>query len=299
MRKWPRVLGVAFLSLAALAMLFWMFVVPRELKTLLSFARWHDAHLRASGYVDRAPAGTRIHWEEFGNASGPPVVVLHAGLCSIAFMGGQIQALAKASYRVLAIDSRGHGKSSNTAPVLSYEMLSDDVAAVMESRGIAQADIVGWSDGGNVGLGLALRDPDRVRRLVAFGANHTPPPDGADPKMTEEFRQAKPDAPMFAPIRYLYEQQSTTPGEWARLFQREQAMAFAGPHWSLGQLGTIRAPVLLLNGEHDLILRPYAEEMKNAIPGARLEIVKGEGHELPLANPAVANPIMLAFLRQP
>jgi pimeloyl-ACP methyl ester carboxylesterase len=75
-------------------------------------------------------------------------------------------------------------------------------------------------------------------------------------------------------------------------------MAFAGPNWSLAQLGTIRAPVLLLNGEHDLILRPYAEEMKNAIPGARLEIVKGEGHELPLSNPAVANPIMLAFLRQ-
>jgi pimeloyl-ACP methyl ester carboxylesterase len=169
----------------------------------------------------------------------------------------------------------------------------------MESRGIAQADIVGWSDGGNVGLGLALRDPDRVRRLVAFGANHTPPPDGADPKMTQEFRDAKPDAPMFAPIRYLYEKQSATPAEWPNLFTREQAMAFAGPNWSLAQLGTIHAPVLLLNGEHDLILRPYAEEMKNAIPGARLEIVKGEGHELPLSNPAAANAIMLPFLRQP
>lgn len=56
--------------------------------------------------------------------------------------------------------------------------------------------------------------------------------------------------------------------------------------------------MLLLNGEHDLVLLPYATEMKNAIPGARLEIVPGEAHELPLANPAAANPIMLAFLRQ-
>jgi len=299
MKKWQKVLGLILLSLAALAMAVWIFVVPRELKTLMSFARWHDAHLRASGYVDRTPAGTRVYWEEFGNPNGPPVVVLHAGLCSIAFMGGQIQALAKASYRVLAIDSRGHGKSTNTAPVPTYEMLADDVGAVMESRQISKADIVGWSDGGNVGLGLALQHPDRVRRLVAFGANHTPPPDGVDPKQTGEFREAKPDAPMFAPVRYLYEQESPTPAEWPNLFAREQAMVFAGPNWSLEQLGRIRAPVLLLNGEHDLVLRPYATAMKNAIPGARLEIVKGEAHELPLANPAAANPIMLAFLRQP
>jgi pimeloyl-ACP methyl ester carboxylesterase len=75
-------------------------------------------------------------------------------------------------------------------------------------------------------------------------------------------------------------------------------MVFAGPNWSLADLGTIRAPVLLLNGEHDLVLLPYATEMKNAIPGARLEIVRGEGHGLPVANPAAANRIMLAFLRR-
>ena len=67
---------------------------------------------------------------------------------------------------------------------------------------------------------------------------------------------------------------------------------------SLEQLGTIRNPVLLLNGEHDLILLPYAIAMKNAIPGARLEVVHGQGHELPLSDPAEANPLMLAFLQQ-
>ena len=117
MNKRIRTLGVAAVVLVALVALGWIFVVPGELKTLVHFARWHDGHLRASGYVDRPPAGTRIYWEEFGEPHGPPVVVLHAGLCSIEFMGGQIEALAHASYRVIAIDSRGHGKSSNTAPV--------------------------------------------------------------------------------------------------------------------------------------------------------------------------------------
>jgi len=298
MKKLLWILGIVAGVLGVLVVLGWVFVVPRELKTLIQFAAWHDSHLRASGFVAREPAGTRVHWEEFGKHGGPPVVVLHGGLCSIAFMGGEIEALAKNSYRVIAIDSRGHGKSSNTAPVLTYDLLTDDAVAVMDSLHIAQADIVGWSDGGNAGLGLAIRYPERVRRLVAFGSNHTPAPDGTDPKMVEEFKKAKPDADMLAPIRYVYEKTSPTPEKWPELFERVRAMAFAGPNWSLAQLAAIHARVLLVNGEHDLVLLPYATAMKNAIPGARLEIVAGEGHELPLANPAKANALMLPFLRQ-
>jgi len=297
MKRWRAVLAAVTLVVALLVVLGWVFVVPGEVKTLVRFSRWHDAHVRASGYVDRQPPGTRIYWEAFGTPEAPPVIVLHAGLTSIAFMGGQIETLAE-SYRVLAIDSRGHGKSSSTAPIPTYEMMTDDVVAVMDDRRIARADVVGWSDGGNIGLDLARRYPDRVRRLVAIGANRTPPPDGQDAQMTKEFKDAKPDASMFYPLRYLYEKNSPTPDKWPEFFERERAMVFAGPNWSLAELGAIRAPVLLLNGEHDLVLLPYATEMKNAIPGARLEIVPGEGHELPLANPAKANPIILAFLRQ-
>jgi len=75
-------------------------------------------------------------------------------------------------------------------------------------------------------------------------------------------------------------------------------MVFSQPQWSLGQLATIRAPVLLINGEHDLVLLPYATEMKNAIPGARLEIIPGGTHEVPLAAPDAVNPIMLSFLKE-
>ena len=75
-------------------------------------------------------------------------------------------------------------------------------------------------------------------------------------------------------------------------------MVFTQPQWSLEQLATIRAPVLLINGEHDLVLRPYATEMKNAIPGARLEIIAGGTHEVPLQKPDAVNPIMLSFLSE-
>jgi pimeloyl-ACP methyl ester carboxylesterase len=222
LKKWHTIVLSAMLAAALIAVLGWLLVVPGEVKTLVRFARWHDGHLRTSGYVDRQPPGTRI----------------------------------------------------------------------------ARADVVGWSDGGNIGLDLARRYPDRIRKLVAFGANHTPPPDGQDSEMTREFKEAKADAGMFMPLRYLYQKDSPTPDKWSEFFERERAMLFAGPNWSLADLSAIHAQVLLLNGEHDLVLLPYATAMKNAITGARLEIVAGEGHELPLANPAKANPIMLSFLRQ-
>src|SRR5206468_624074 len=180
-KKLGKVIAVALLTLVAIIGLAWLFVVPRELKTIIGFSQWHDSHVRASGYVEREPAGTRVYWEEFGKADGQPVVVLPGGLCTIAVMGGQIERLVTESYRVIAIDSRGNGKSSNTAPVLTYEMMSDDVVGVMDALKIARTDIVGWSDGGNLGLDLARRYPARIRKVVAFGANHTPAPDGEDP----------------------------------------------------------------------------------------------------------------------
>lgn len=297
-RKFGKIIAIALLAVVAIVALGWLFVVPPELKTIIRFSRWHDAHVRVSGYVSREPAGTRVYWEEFGKADGPPVVVLPAGLCTITVMGGQIEPLAAEAYRVIAIDARGNGKSSNTAPALTYEMMSDDVIAVMDALKIERADIVGWSDGGNLGLDLARRYPDRIRKVVAFGANHTPAPDGADPVQVKEFKDAKADSAMLWPLRHMYENSSPTPEKWPELFEQERAMVFTQPQWPLDQLASIRAPVLLINGEHDLVLQPYATEMKNAIPGARLEIIPGGTHEVPLARPAVVNPIMLSFLKE-
>ena len=297
-KKLGKVIAVALLAVVAIFGLGWLFVVPPELKTIIGFSRWHDSHVRVSGYVSREPAGTRVYWEEFGKADGPPVVVLPGGLCTITVMGGQIEPLAAEDYRVIAIDARGNGKSSNTAPALTYEMMSDDVVGVMDALKIERADIVGWSDGGNLGLDLARRYPDRIRKVVAFGANHSPPPEGVDPVQVKEFKDAKADSAMLWPLRRMYENSSPTPEKWPELFEQERAMAFTQPQWSLEQLATIRAPVLLINGEHDLVLRPYATEMKNAIPGARLEIIPGATHEVPLAKPDVVNPIMLSFLKE-
>jgi hypothetical protein len=95
-KKLGKVIAI-LLAVVAIIGLGWLFVVPTELKTILRFSRWHDSHVLTSGYVAREPAGTRVYWEEFGKADGPPVVVLPAGLCTITVMGGQIEPLASST----------------------------------------------------------------------------------------------------------------------------------------------------------------------------------------------------------
>ena len=112
-----------------------------------------------------------IYCETFG--SGPPVLVLHGGLGYIEDMSFQIRALAK-SHFVIAVDSRGHGRSTGANGPLNYSLMSDDMVKVLDSLNINRVDVVGWSDGGIIGLDLAMRHPERVRRLVAISANYNP-----------------------------------------------------------------------------------------------------------------------------
>jgi pimeloyl-ACP methyl ester carboxylesterase len=288
-----KVLGAVVVALVVIFGMLWTFVVPDMLKELIAFERWRDENTRASGTVEREPAGTRIYWEEYGVAGGPPVVVLHGGFGSIGTMGPQIRALAP-THRVLAIDSRGHNKSTNAADKLTYEMMSDDVVAVMDATKIQRGDVVGWSDGGNVGIDMARRYPDRVNKVVAFGAVYDAT--GGNEKDIAQMRAALPDDAGFMPVRSSYEKNNPSPGNWPVFFKQVQTMLLSEPRWTLAQLATIRAPVLLVNGEHDLVRLAHATEMKNAIPGARLEIVAGAGHEAPLANSEAVNALMMPFL---
>jgi pimeloyl-ACP methyl ester carboxylesterase len=119
-----------------------------------------------SGYAD--VNGIRLYHVEIG--SGPPVVLLHGGLANSDYFGNQALALARA-YRVILVDSRGHGRSTRDGRSFGYDLMADDVVALLDTLRIDKATIVGWSDGANIGLDMALRYPSRVTRVFAFGAN--------------------------------------------------------------------------------------------------------------------------------
>lgn len=228
----------------------------------------------------RLPAGIVTHIVRVGGAdiwvgtigSGPAVLMLHGGLGSSDWWGNQVPALA-ASHTVVLVDSRGQGRSTLGTTPLSYERIGDDVVFVLDALGIARADLVGWSDGAIVALDLAVRRPARVRRVVAFAANIRS--DGLTASTGAHSAFARYVARAPADFTRL----SPTPDAYTANKAAVQRMWAHGPEWPDARLATIIAPVLVLWAEHDEAIRAsHAAEIARAIPGARLQELRGAGH---------------------
>ena len=128
----------------------------------LAFYAWKVGAGKAHGGQYFNAGDVSIYYETYG--AGPPVLVLHGGLGSIEGMSYQIRALAK-SHFVIAADSRGHGRSTDLNAPLSYSLMSDDMSKLLDHLQIGLVDVVGWSDGGIIGLDLAIRHPERIGGL--------------------------------------------------------------------------------------------------------------------------------------
>ena len=120
-----------------------------------------------TGYADNENA--RIWYASFGE--GPAVILLHGGLGNAGNFGYQVPALLEAGYRIIAIDSRGQGRSTRDSRPYSYELMAADTRAVMGKLGIAQAAFVGWSDGADTALVLAHDTPARSAGVFFFACN--------------------------------------------------------------------------------------------------------------------------------
>ena len=112
--------------------------------------------------------GIELYYAVYGK--GSPVILLHGGLGNSDYWGNLIPALAD-RYQVIVMDSRGHGRSTRDAQPYGYDLMASDVLALMDFLKLPKADIVGWSDGGIIGLDIAMNHPDRIGKLFAFGAN--------------------------------------------------------------------------------------------------------------------------------
>src|SRR3979490_1377851 len=149
--------------------------------------------------------GISIHYAIYGQ--GTPVIFLHGGLANTDYWGGQVPAVA-ARHTVILMDSRGHGRSNRDAQPYGYDLMADDVVALMDSLKIAKADIVGWSDGGILGTALAIRHKDRVGKVFAFTAN----------TVTSGVKDGVEKNPTFAAFieraGHEYERYSATPKEY-------------------------------------------------------------------------------------
>lgn len=227
-----------------------------------------------SGYAKLAD--TRIYYEIQGE--GPVVALLHGNGEDLRIFDGLVPTLA-ARYRVLALDTRGHGKSGRGTRAFQFHTFAEDVAAVLELLRIPRAAVIGFSDGGNTAIHLALDFPERVERLVTLGAN----------------LNAKGVKSRFqTPIRLGYGMMSAIARVNRKLESKRERLELMARHPNLTpeRLGDIEAPALVVAGERDMIKRAHTAQIAEAIPRARLSIIPGEDHFGIVRSPRVLEEIL-------
>ena len=253
------------------------------------FAKWKTTSSEAHGGQAVEVNGVKIYYETYG--SGPAVLVLHPGTAFLETMHYQITALAP-HYFVIAPDSRGHGRSTDASGPLHYHDMAEDMIGLLDHLHIARADVVGWSDGGVVGLDLAIHHPDRIARMVLMGTNF-------DVNGLSNPAAPPPDDPSLAPRRDSYRRLSPTSERWAEFYTKNVTMWRNEPHYTLAELGRIRSPVLVMAGEHDDIRRDHTDTLVHSIPGAKEVIVPGADNMAPMTNPQFVDAEIVKFLSAP
>jgi len=235
--------------------------------------------------------GIRLYYEDRGR--GPVLVLLHGGVGNGDQFSGQVP-FFEPRYRLLIPDACAQGRTSDRPGPLTYHAMAEDVAALLARLRVRRCDVMGWSDGGVVGLDLAMRHPGLVSHLVTFGANYTA--EGMNPDDVAWNKTAKP-ADLGPAVRAAYVERAPDPAHYDVAMAKVIALWRDEPHYTLKELATIRARCLIVAGEHDLVRPEHTAALAGAIPGATLWIVPGANHGVMVDEPQVVNPRVLAFLR--
>ncbi len=229
-----------------------------------------------------------FYYEVHGPVDGQPVLLLHGGLANAEWWANLAPVLVAAGYRVVAMDSRGHGRSAWGDASIIYAQMAADVIGLLDHLGIVKTDVVGWGDGAIIALEVAIRYPERLNRVVAYAANFTP--EGVQLVPSDQI-------PPFERVIADYRRLALEPERFEELAGVLDALYTVGPNYSEAELQSIAVPVLILDGEKDEFVTPdQPVRMADLIPGAELVLIPGTGHFAPFARPAVFNQIVLEYL---
>lgn len=251
---------------------FFSITSPAQQKTPVNYGN----NPQAGSYYDNN--GTKIYYEVYGE--GKPVVILHGNGGSIRGRAAFIEEFAK-KYKVIAFDNRCHGKSGCPSGYLTYEQMADDVDKVLQHLGIDSAYVWGHSDGGIVGLLLAIHYPGKVKKLLASGANLRPDSTAVEPGLFPLLEQmekrARADSIHYKQFLLLVQQ----------------------PHIPLSDLRKINSDVLIMAGDRDAIRIEHTLEIFKNIPGALLSILPGTTHFVYSDRPQWFSEILYDFFDNP
>ncbi len=229
--------------------------------------------------------GFKMYAEIYGE--GQPLLFIHGNGGSIAAFTNNIPYFSK-KYKVIIADSRSQGKSADTGDSLTYEMMADDYAALLSEMKIDSANVIGWSDGGINGLLLAIRHPEKVKKLAVTGANLQP---DSNAVFQEVWDIVEPE---YQKLKKKTVRSAEEKNGW-KLLQ----LLHDQPHIPTSELGKIACPVLVIGGDHDVIKEDHTMQIYHSIPKAYLWILPNSGHSTPVVYKDIFNTTVDDFFSNP
>lgn len=213
--------------------------------------------------------------------AGPPLLLLHGNGEDGSYFKHQTDYFAR-RYTVYAIDTRGHGKSPRGTAPFTISQFAEDLLEFMDEHDMARADILGFSDGGNIALTFALAHPERIRRLVLNGANLAP---------------SGVKASVQIPIILGYKLASLFAGKDPKAKGHAEMLGLMvnDPHIPPEALKRLDVPTLVIVGTKDMIKDEHTVLIANSLPNSRLEVIPGD-HFIAAKNPDAFNEAVARFL---
>jgi pimeloyl-ACP methyl ester carboxylesterase len=234
--------------------------------------------------------GLNIYYEIHG--TGQPLVLLHGAYMTIDLMGEIVPVLAE-SRQLIAVELQGHGHTADIDRPLSYELMADDIAALIEHLAFEKADLFGYSMGGGVALQVAIRHPEVVRKLVVTSSSYTS--EGMHPELLEMIPTLTPEAFAGSPIEEAYLRSAPNPDDFPTLVAKLKRLDMEPFAWPAEDIGRIAAPTLLIVGDSDAIRLEHAVELFRllgggamgdlaGLPKSQLAVLPGTTHFVPAGS---------------
>ncbi|HLG36112.1 MAG TPA: alpha/beta hydrolase [Bacteroidia bacterium] len=229
--------------------------------------------------------GIIIYYETYG--VGEPLLLLHGNGQSIIDFENQIPEFSKL-FKVIAVDSRAQGKSTDSKKELSYDLMADDMNELLDSLHLDSVNVVGWSDGGNTGLIIAMKYPGKVKKLAVMGANLYPDKTSVNIKDLREARRIK----LLLSVLAFFSNQAEHDKKLIKMLLKY-------PKINPKDLRNVKVPTLVMAGDSDIIRESHTKLIANTIPNAQLVIFPNSSHFIPQENPNLFNQTVLNFLANP
>ena len=223
-----------------------------------------------SGY---APInGLRMYYEIHGNGTGTPLLLLHGGGSTIQTTFGRALPFLARTRQVIARDEQAHGRTNDRGTPERFESSADDVAALLSHLNIGKADLFGFSNGAGVAMQVAIRHPDKVRKLVF--ASYMISRDGAYPALWEMIRTGT-FANMPQPFKDAFLEVNPDPKALELMYERDTERMRSWQGFDRDSVAKLQCPTLILCGDRDVVKPEHSVEISRVIPHSRLLMVPG------------------------